>query len=297
MEKVIYSAAPTPFTLSGELDIPAFERMIESSINSGITGFFLSGNMGEWSQYDLSVRRQLAEHGMAAAAGRAKILMGVTETGLHKTITTMRALAEFKPDAYVVMLPARAFFQFPAVDYVRAVLDAADRPVYYYHCPPANGISLGNGELEAIVSHPNLEGVKNSAGDVGVRRELLRLRRRYNFVLLEGHEWAIDEAVILGCDGALCGMACLAGRLMCRIAGLAEAGDFAAAMDEQNKLIDIFHGIYGAEVNQVQSALKYAMTRLGIFNNYHCLLKDDRELGEADKRRVDECLERYRGEW
>ncbi len=294
---MIYSAAPTPFTAAGEFDDASFGRMMAKNIADGVKGFFLAGNMGEWAQYGPDFKVRLAEAGMRYAAGRAEILMGITETGLDKTLRTMKAVSVCKPDAYVVMLPHRVMTCFKPLDYLLRVLDAADRPVFYYHCPVVNTFHFTPDMFETLLKHPNLRGIKNSAGDVGVRRELLLLKQSFDFLLFEGHEWAIDEAVLLGCDGALCGLAALAGRLMVKIAESAARGDVKTAMMEQYKLIGMFHGIYGIDTAQVQNAQKYALSRLGVFENWHCLLRDDAELGEKDCARIDACLERYKDEW
>lgn len=294
---IIYSAAPTPFNENGDLDKVSFKRMIDKNIADGIKGFFLAGNMGEWSQYGPEIKMKLAEYGVKQAAGRAEILMGITETGLRKTLDTMRDVSLYVPDAYVVMLPHQTMTLVNPLKYLKTILDAADRPVYYYHCPVVNTFNFSPADFEVLVQHPNLKGIKNSAGDVGVRRELLLLKQKYDFVLLEGHEWSIDEAVFLGCDGALCGLAALAGKLMVKTAELTATGNTASAMREQYKLINIYHGIYGINTARVQNAHKYALYQLGIFENYHCLLRDDKELTDDDKKRIEQCLKKYQSEW
>lgn len=294
--KLVYSAAPTPFTPEGELDVPAFEKMLKRNIGHGVDGFFLAGGMGEWQQYGPDFKCRLTEHGLKAADGKAKILAGVTETGLFKTIATMKQVARLRPDACVVMLPPRSMTQYGAADYLTAVLDAAELPVFYYHCPQVNGMDITYGELEKIAHHPNFAGIKNSSANVEVRRELLMLRGKVKFTLFEGDEWSIDEAILLDCDGVLCGGGCLLGKLMRKIVDFAAAGDVRAAQQEQYKLIDIFHGIYKADGSSCRHGIKYAMMRIGIFHNYHCLIKDDASLTDEDKARIDRCLELYQDE-
>ena len=220
-----------------------------------------------------------------------------TKTQREAMLATMKAVERrAAPDAVVVMLPPPATCRIHPITYLRAVLDAATCPVYYYHCPPVTGVQFHAGEFARLLEHPRLAGIKNSAGDIGVRKELLKLKRDFDFRLFEGHEWGIDEALIAGCDGALCGLAALAGRPMMEIVRAVERGDFRAAREAQFKMLDIYHGIYGVDTATVQNAHKYALYRLGVFATPRCRIVSDDSLSDARKAEIDATLERFRSD-
>jgi len=87
-------------------------------------------------------------------------------------------------------------------------------------------------------------GLKNSAGEIRTRKELLFLKRSLPFELYEGEEWAIDEALALGCDGAIAGFGSVGARIMAKLVSQFEAGDLAAAAESQMSLIDIYHRVF-----------------------------------------------------
>ena len=174
--------------------------------------------------------------------------------------------------------------------------DAAECPVYYYHCPPVTGVQFHAGEFARLLEHPRLAGIKNSAGDIGVRKELLKLKRDFDFRLFEGHEWGIDEALIAGCDGALCGLAALAGKPMMEIVRAVERGDCRAAQEAQFKMLDIYHGIYGIDTATVQNAHKYALYTLGVFSTPRCRIVSNDSLSDARKAEIDATLERFQAD-
>ena len=72
------------------------------------------------------------------------------------------------------------------------------------------------------------------------------LRAKQPFELFEGNEWAVDEALMVGCDGAVCGIGALAPRPLVQIARAGEDGDLAAACDIQHELCEVFTAIYGS---------------------------------------------------
>ncbi len=290
---IVYSAAPTPFRSDLSLDLESMVRMVEANISNGVRGFFLCGNMGEWSQLSLRDREELTECAVAAAHGRAEILTGCTANSFHETAANMKALARWNPDAFVIMSPLPATSQYRPVEYLLGLLDVSDRPVYYYHCPSVTGVKLGVNEFERLLAHPNLRGIKNSAGDIGIRKELLKLKQDHAFLLLEGHEWGIDEALMCGCDGVLCGLAGLAARTMAGIANAVDVGDFAAARKLQLTMLDIYHGIYGIDTSTVQNGHKYALFRRGVFSGWSCRNAPDSNLSNERRREIDACLEHY----
>jgi dihydrodipicolinate synthase/N-acetylneuraminate lyase len=149
-------------------------------------------------------------------------------------------------------------------------------------------------ELEKLLGHPNLKGIKNSSGSIPLRKELIGLKRKYDFILFEGHEWAIDEALMLGCDGALCGMGSLASKPMAAICESVRSGDFEKATELQLKLIEVFYGVYGKNLETVTLGHKYAMEKRGIFISHKTLIQDEEALTEGRKKEIESCLEEYK---
>ncbi|WP_176012291.1 dihydrodipicolinate synthase family protein [Victivallis sp. Marseille-Q1083] len=290
---VIYSAAPTAFRKDLSIDVESFRRMLLANLAAGVKGFFLCGNMGEWSQLRLADREALTECAMATAGGQAEILAGCTANSLQETLLTMKTLARYAPDAYVVMNPLPATSQYCPMDYLLHFLDAADRPVYYYYCPPVTAFRMGVEDFRHLVAHPNLKGIKNSAGDIGIRKELLKLKKEYDFRLFEGHEWGIDDALMAGCDGALCGLAGLAAKPMTRLAAAVDAGNYAEAKQWQLKLLELYHGIYGIDTSTVQNGHKYALWRRGIFDCWYCRNSGPEQLSEIRRREIEICVAQF----
>ena len=179
MRKKVYSASITPLAEDRELDVEGLGRIFERNIRHGVDGIFILGSMGEWACFDSAFRDRLVAESVRAVAGRAELLVGITDVSTEAALENLRRAAEYAFDSFVFMLP-KADVADPVRDVCR-VLDAADRPVYYYHCPPNNGINLSLAQFEAILSHPNLKGIKNSASNMWLRRELLLLKAERGF--------------------------------------------------------------------------------------------------------------------
>ena len=295
--KKVFSAMVTPLLADGALDKKGLRNILDRGARHGIDGVFLLGSMGEWGSFDVDFKEELVKESVAAAAGRLEILAGINATSLPLSLKQMERWSKYAVDNYVFMLPARTSFRDP-VKSILAVLDAADRPVYYYHCPPNNGIRLSLDQFAAIMQHPNLKGIKNSASDMCLRRELIYLKRERGFqtLLLEGQEWAVDEALIVGYDGMLCGMGALASRIMVGIARAVDRMDIPEAVRLQNVFLGIFHGVYGINLSTIMSGQKYALAKLGIIETPYTVAEEMDLLTPAVRERIEKCLVEYRGE-
>lgn len=297
MRKRVYSASVTPLTEDGDLDVWGLNRIFERNIRHGIDGIFILGTMGEWSQFSDDFRGRLIAESARAISGRAELLVGITAASTARALENLRRASAHAFDSYVLMLPPASGVPDP-VRTIRTVLDAADRPVYYYHCPPNNGINLSLSQFDAIMAHPNLKGIKNSASNMWLRRELLLMRQEKGLktALLEGQEWAVDEALIVGCDGMLCGMGALGSKIMVGIARAIDKGDVAEAVRLQNRFIRLFHGVYGPNLETVWTGQKYALKYLGLCASELALAQEMETLTGSRKREIEACVEAFREE-
>jgi len=296
MRKKVYSASVTPLTEDGGLDVEGLGRIFDRNIRHGIDGIFIFGTMGEWQCFDAVFRDRMVAESVRAVAGRAELLVGITDVSTDAALNNMRRVAALDFGSYVFMLPKGG-----ADDPVREigkVLDASDRPVYYYHCPANNGIELSLDQFAAVMSHPRMKGIKNSAGNMWLRRELILMKRDSGLkpMLLEGHEWAADEALLAGYDGMLCGMGALGSKFMVGIARAVEAGDVTEAVRLQNRFIRLFHGVYGTDLSTVWVGQKYALKCLGLCASEMTLTQPMDALTETRKREIEACVAEFRHE-
>lgn len=292
--KKIYSAVITPLDEKGNIDVGSLERMLERNLRHEVNGFFFLGSMGEWSQFNDSAKDTLIREACRIIDGKADILAAVSSTSFNGTVENMKKLAKYNVNSFVITVPPRPFNFRDHMSFILEAADNSDRNVYFYYLPSASGRFFSYDEFEKIVSHPRIIGVKNSSGMISKRKELLMLKTRLGFNLFEGDEWGVDEALIMGCDGALVGMGALASKPLKAIAAAVDAGDYAKAMSLQHDLIKVFWGVYGKDLSTVWLGQKYALEKLGIFSTHKTLIQDENALTEQRKKEIDNCLEEYK---
>ena len=294
MKKAI-SATVTPLLEDGSLDKAGLQKIFERNIRHGLDGIFILGSMGEWGSFSDGFKEEFVAESARITAGKIDLLVGVNATSLPLSLENMKRYGKYKFDSYVFMLPARTSSLDP-VKSVLTVLDKADRPVFFYYCPPNNNVNFSLNDFATVMAHPNLKGIKNSSSNMWLRRELLLLKREkgYKTLLMEGQEWAVDEALMAGMDGMVCGMGALCSKLMAAIARAADREDWKEAVRLQNRFIEIFHGVYGIDLANVWNGQKYALMKLGLCASAYTIAQEMDSLTPAAMARVENCIARFK---
>lgn len=292
--KQIISAAVTPFTNDDRLDLDSAARLYEHGLRHGIDGFFIFGSMGEWALLTPEEKLELAEVACGVIGARAKVLLGISDTGLPSILRNAERLRHLGHSHWTVLLPAGWPGPGDPVKYAHAIAEELDRPLYFYHLPQMSGVHLSPEQFRDILAHPNIAGVKNSAGSISVRKELLLLRRSLDFELYDGDEWGVDEALALGCDGVIAGFASTGGKLMKTIASQVEAGDLRAAAESQFRLIEIYHGVYGPGARWWSAGQKHALMHMGVISSDRSRVAAQQDLPDVHKAAVRACVDANR---
>ncbi len=292
MVKII-NALVTPLDADGKEDPESLSRLLDHCLASGTDGFFLFGNMGEGKFVSAESKYNLARAACEQIGNRADIILCVSaddEDGIYRNVKMFNG---FSHDYLAGMLPNKDKITSSPVSLVHKIADLCERPFFFYYIPKANGVVLNPHELEQILSHPNVAGLKNSSDVISIRKELLFLKRSLDFELYEGCEWGVDEALFLGCDGFVLGLGSLGIRVFQKIIAAFECNQQELAKEYQFELLKIFHMIYGA--GNVHSIIgqKYALHKLGILKEFKTLHPAQQFLEECAKREIENCLSEF----
>jgi len=167
--KGIYPACVTPFTADGAVDEKAIRHNVGRWLAAGCHGLLVLGSTGEFVHLD-EYERDVAIVAARDACPKDRVLsIGVGHLGTAQTIRQTRRAAELGADVALVVTPFfyKAMMTHAAlVAHYTAVADASPIPVLIYNVPPFTGINIEAQTVGALSKHPNIIGMKDSAGDV-----------------------------------------------------------------------------------------------------------------------------------
>jgi 4-hydroxy-tetrahydrodipicolinate synthase len=286
----------TPLTENYEVDYASLTRVIENLIDGGVHGLFVLGSSGEVIHYDMATRRKIIEHTIAVANGRAPVLAGVIDPTTDRVIAHARAAQELGVDAVVATAPFYTRTSQPeVVDHFRYVREAIGIPVIAYDIPVCVHTKLDRKTTVTLAREGTIAGLKDSSGDDGnFRFCLLDLADTPDFFLMTGSEIVVDTALQMGAHGVVPGLANVDPHGYVRLWNYAQAGDWAAARKEQERLCRLFEMVWVA-LPRVSAgsagvgSFKTAMKGLGIIET-NVMARPQRTLDDAESAKIMEIV-------
>jgi len=253
-------AAPlvTPCTEDGDVDERALSDLVGWLEAGGIDFLVPCGSTSEAELLTADERARVIETVVDAAS--VPILAGTGSPGYRETRAATDAAAEAGADAGLVVTP----FYYPhdqsaLADYYRDVADAASIPIYLYSVPVFTNVRLEPDTAAELAGHPNVAGMKDSAGDVGSFVRLVQQTADADFDPMVGSGGVFSQALAAGATGGILALANVAPEVTAEIYETASndpetARRLNAAVTELNRAVTSEFGIPG---------LKYAMRQRG----------------------------------
>jgi dihydrodipicolinate synthase/N-acetylneuraminate lyase len=204
----------TPLTADAGLDEGVFRELIEALLPD-LDGLFVLGSSGELTLLSDETALRVVRTAVDQVAGRIPVYVGVGDTGLTRTLARAARLADTGVD-YVVVTPP---FYYPVtgasrlVSYFETIAGRLALPVVLYNIPQNTQVSLSPAAVTILAAHPNIVGIKDSAGDPFAFEEFLAVRSD-GFSVLQGREQLAASSVWSGADGVISAMGNFAPRLL-----------------------------------------------------------------------------------
>jgi 4-hydroxy-2-oxoglutarate aldolase len=252
----------TPFRSDGVLDLEAFEGNLEALAAHDLAGFLVLGSNGEAASLDEEEKLALVAAARRRLPGRF-LLVGTGMESTRGTIALGRRCADRGADAVLVLTP-HYYKNRMTADALRAhfeaVADASPVPVYLYSVPAFTGLPWPPALATQLGAHPNVAGIKESSGDVGLLSRV-RAGTPAAFEVLCGNAPVFYPSLCVGATGGVLAVANCAPRPTIELFRAFERGDHERARRIQAALaplaaaVTATHGVAG---------LKRAMDHVGL---------------------------------
>ena len=149
------TALATPFTAAGELDLDAWQRLLDAQLAAGTQAIVVAGSTGEAAALTDDEFDASAASAVERVGGRIPVLAGTGQSNTAKTIAqTRRAARQRRRCALVVTPPYVRPTQAGLVAHYRAVADEGGLPVVLYNVPGRTGCDLLPETVAELAAHP-----------------------------------------------------------------------------------------------------------------------------------------------
>lgn len=204
--KGVMPALTTKFTANDELDLPLFEKHLESQIEAGIHGIIIGGSLGEASTLTENEKEVLTKFSVKKIDGRIPIIMNIAEGSTREAVKQTALALKWGVDGLMLLPPMRyKSDERETVAYFQAVAASTELPIMIYNNPVDYKIEVTVDMFAELASSPNIAAVKESTRDV---TNVTRMRNRFGsrFSILCGVDTLAMEEFCAGADGWVAGL-------------------------------------------------------------------------------------------
>ncbi|UTS81695.1 4-hydroxy-tetrahydrodipicolinate synthase [Phaeobacter piscinae] len=253
-------ALVTPFS-NGELDLDTLKRLVEWHIDQGSTALVPVGTTGESPTLTHEEHETVIAEVVKIAAGRVPVIAGAGSNNTVEGKRFVQFAAEVGADAALVVTP---YYNKPTqrglIAHFTELHNCADIPIVIYNIPGRSVIDMTPATMGELAKLERIIGVKDATGDIA-RVSQQRASCGADFIQLSG-----EDATALGFNahggvGCISVTANVAPKLCAEFQAATLAGDYALALEYQDKLIPLHEAIF---IEPGLAGAKYGLSKLGL---------------------------------
>lgn len=253
------TALVTPFK-NNLLDIEALKQLVDWQIDQGTSGLVPVGTTGESPTLSHTEHETVVEEVVKAAAGRVPVIAGAGSNNTSESIALAQHAARVGANAVLVVTP---YYNKPTqaglIAHFKAVHDAADIPIVIYNIPPRSVVDMSPETMGELAKLPRIIGVKDATGDLS-RVSHQRMTCGKDFIQLSGEDPTAVGYNAQGGVGCISVTANVAPGLCADMQAATSAGDYATALDIQDRLMPLHKAIF---MEPGLAGAKYGLSLLG----------------------------------
>ena len=252
-------ALVTPFS-NGKLDLAALKKLVDRQIAEGSTGLVPVGTTGESPTLSHEEHRRVVEEVVRIAAGRVPVIAGAGSNNTAEGIDLIRHAEAVGAAAGLVVTP---YYNKPTqaglIAHYTALHDCCTLPIIIYNIPGRSVVDMSPETMGILAKLPRIIGVKDATGKIE-RVSMQRATCGRDFIQLSG-----EDATALGFNahggvGCISVTANVAPRLCAEFQAATLAGDYAKALNYQDRLMPLHEAIF---IEPGLVGAKYGLSLLG----------------------------------
>ncbi|MFE0585859.1 dihydrodipicolinate synthase family protein [Pantoea vagans] len=258
----VLTAIVTTFDREGAFDPMKQREQVRRQINAG-NGIFSGGTNGEFFVLNEQEKMAVTTTCVDEVNGRAPVVAHIGEISTHETIRLGKQIARLGVDAVSAITPWFVpLKQQELIDHYQRVADALTVPLFLYNIPARTGNTLQPETVRTLAAHPNIIGIKDSAGSYESLSGFLQATADCEgFDVLNGPDSLIHQGFVDGCSASISGLANVAPEAINAIWARFSAGDIAGSHQAQENVTGLRTALYS--IGFSPAAVKKAVSLQG----------------------------------
>lgn len=152
-----FPAAPTPFTVDGDVDFDAIGKLMGHYVAAGVHGVLINGSAGEWWAQSVDERHRVARTAIEAVDRRIPVIVGCTAFTARQAVELAQQAGADGADGVLFTPPPYAHpTQAEIVHHYRLIDAEVDTPMVAYNWPRGTAVEI---ELDTAAQIADLDHV------------------------------------------------------------------------------------------------------------------------------------------
>ena len=252
-------ALVTPFK-NGAVDLDTLKKLVDWQIAEGSTGLVPVGTTGESPTLSHEEHEAVVEAVVKFAAGRVPVIAGAGSNNTVEGIRLIQHAERVGADAALVVTP---YYNKPTqaglIAHYTALHDCCTLPIIIYNIPGRSVVDMSPETMGQLAKLPRIIGVKDATGKIE-RVSMQRASCGPEFIQLSGEDATALGFNAHGGTGCISVTANVAPRLCAEFQAATLAGDYAKALQIQDRLMPLHEAIF---IEPGLAGAKYGLSLLG----------------------------------
>lgn len=253
-------AIVTPMDSDGNLDLAAFDRLIEWHIEAGTHGIVVVGTTGESATLSTQEHCDLVAHCVKKVAGRISVIAGTGSNNTKEALLYTQSAKDNGADACLLVTP---YYTKPPQEglyrHFKLLAEQVDIPQILYNVPGRTACDLALETVDRLADLDNIVAIKDATGDLGRGLELIK--RCADRIAVYSGEDPLNVALMAGgAKGCISVTANVVPEAMAQVCNHALAGDIEQAEAIDGQIAPLHKNLF-VQANPIP--VKWALQRMG----------------------------------
>ncbi|MBK5190047.1 MAG: 4-hydroxy-tetrahydrodipicolinate synthase [Methanosarcinales archaeon] len=259
----VYPALITPFTKSDEVDAESLRRLVEFTVEGGVTGILPCGTTGESATLSHEEHKKVID--TVIDCSKVPVIAGTGSNNTQEAVEFTRHAEDAGAAACLLITP---YYNKPNVTGLKAhfkkIGDAVDIPLILYNIPSRTGQNISaETQIELAAEVANLKGVKEASGDLKQVGTIIQMasEQGLDFSVMAGDDFLTLPIMSLGGKGVISVAANIAPKEICDMVAAMSKNKVEKAQAINIKLYPLFDSMF-LETNPIP--VKKAAEMMGL---------------------------------
>jgi len=250
----------TPMYENGDVDFDALEKLVNFHIESGTKAIVSVGTTGESATLNHDEHIEVMKKTIEYSNGRIPVIAGTGANSTSEAIELTQAAKDINADACLLVTP---YYNKPTQEglyqHYKKIAENVEIDQILYNVPGRTGVDMSPDTVARLADIPNIIGVKDATGDLGVAKSLID-KCPNDFILLSGDDGTAIDFIMLGGHGGISVTANVVPNLLANAYDFAIRGNYDKAKEIDITISDLHSHLF-IESNPIP--VKWAIHKMG----------------------------------